>query len=128
MGDRAEKRAGKNHVKLQDVLLPAWERGQRLGMSLSFLIPYLINVPYSTGFRGGSPGKEATCNVTELGSIPGLGRVPGEGKGYHSSLLAWRMPWTTVHGVAESQTRLSSFHIPFTMYNNLKKSTGFTKF
>ena len=29
-----------------------------------------------------SAGKESTCNVGELGSIPGLGRSPGEGKGY----------------------------------------------
>ena len=27
-------------------------------------------------------GKESTCNVGDLGSIPGLGRSPGEGKGY----------------------------------------------
>ena len=34
------------------------------------------------GFPGGSAGKESTCNVKDLGSIPGLGRLPGEGKGY----------------------------------------------
>ena len=31
---------------------------------------------------GSSAGKESTCNVGDLGSIPGLGRFPGEGKGY----------------------------------------------
>ena len=30
----------------------------------------------------GSAGKEFTCNAGDLGSIPGLGRSPGEGKGY----------------------------------------------
>ena len=30
----------------------------------------------------GSAGKESACNVGDLGSIPGLGRSPGEGKGY----------------------------------------------
>ena len=30
----------------------------------------------------GSDGKESACNVEDLGSIPGLGRSPGEGKGY----------------------------------------------
>ena len=30
----------------------------------------------------GSAGKEFTCNVGDLGSIPGLGRSPGEGNGY----------------------------------------------
>ena len=34
------------------------------------------------GFRCGSAGKESTCNAGDLGSIPGLGRSPGEGKGY----------------------------------------------
>ena len=33
-------------------------------------------------FPGGSAGQESTCNVGDLGSIPGLGRSPGEGKGY----------------------------------------------
>ena len=34
------------------------------------------------GFPGGSAGKESTCNMGDLGWIPGLGRSPGEGKGY----------------------------------------------
>ena len=32
--------------------------------------------------RGSSDGKEFACDVRDLGSIPGLGRSPGEGKGY----------------------------------------------
>ena len=34
------------------------------------------------GFPGGSGGKEPTCDVEDLGSIPGLGRSPGGGHGY----------------------------------------------
>ena len=34
------------------------------------------------GFTYGSTGKESACNVGGLGLIPGLGRSPGEGKGY----------------------------------------------
>ena len=34
------------------------------------------------GFPCGSGGKESPCNVGDLGSIPGLGRSPGEGKSY----------------------------------------------
>ena len=34
------------------------------------------------GFPGGSVDKESACNVGDLGLIPGLGRSPGEGKGY----------------------------------------------
>ena len=34
------------------------------------------------GFPGGSDGKESTCNAGDPGSVPGLGRSPGEGNGY----------------------------------------------
>ena len=34
------------------------------------------------GFPCGSAGEESTCNAGDLGSIPELGRFPGEGKGY----------------------------------------------
>ena len=34
------------------------------------------------GFPGGSAGEESACNVGDLGSIPGLGRFPGEGNSY----------------------------------------------
>ena len=46
------------------------------------------------GFPDSSAGKESTCKVGDLGSIPGLGRSPGGGKTTHSSILAWRIPWT----------------------------------
>ena len=63
------------------------------------------------GFPCGSSGKESTCNAGDLGSIPGLRRSPGEGKGY---LLQYSGLENTmdcrVHGVAKSQTRLSNFH------------------
>ena len=36
-----------------------------------------------------------------------------KGKATHSSILAWRIPWTIVHGVAKSCTRLSDFHFHF---------------
>ena len=41
-----------------------------------------LPTPVFLGFPGGSTGKESTCNVENLGSILGLGRSPGEGKGY----------------------------------------------
>ena len=34
------------------------------------------------GFPGGSAGTESTCSAEDLGLIPGLGRSPGEGKGF----------------------------------------------
>ena len=40
-----------------------------------------LPTPVFLGFLGGSAGKESTHNVGDMGSIPGLGRSPGEGKG-----------------------------------------------
>ena len=40
-----------------------------------------LATPVFLGFSGGSDGKESTRNAGDLGSIPGLGRSPGEGKG-----------------------------------------------
>ena len=52
------------------------------------------------GFSGGSDGKESACNAGDLGSIPGLGRSHGERT--HSTILAWRIPWTEGPGRLES--------------------------
>ena len=37
-----------------------------------------------------------------------------KGMATHSSILAWRIPWTVVHEVPKSWTRLSDFHFHFT--------------
>ena len=41
-----------------------------------------LPTPVFLGFPCGSAGKESACNAGDLGFIPGLGRSPGEGKGY----------------------------------------------
>jgi len=51
-------------------------------MLVSSLPSLIINFPHLEGFSGGSAGKESACNAGDLGSISGLGRSPGEGKGY----------------------------------------------
>ena len=53
-----------------------------------------LSTPVFLDFPCGSAGKEPTCNVGDLCSIPGLERSPGEGKGYPLQSLAWRIPWT----------------------------------
>ena len=65
------------------------------------------------GFPCGSASKESACNEGNLGLIPGLGRSPGEGKGYllqYSGLE--NSMGGIVHGVAKSWTRLNHFYIP----------------
>ena len=60
------------------------------------------------GFPGGSAGKESTCNVGDLGSIPGLGRSPGEGQFQYSG--PENSMECIVHGVTKNRTQLSNFH------------------
>ena len=53
----------------------------------------------------GSADKESTCIARDLGSIPGLGRSPGEGKGYPFQYSGLENSVDcTIHGVAKSRT------------------------
>ena len=67
------------------------------------------------GFPGGSEVKASACNAGDLGSIPGLGRSPGEENGNPLQYSCLENPmdrgalWAIVHRVAKSQTRLSDF-------------------
>ena len=78
-----------------------------------------LPTPVFLGFPCGLAGQESTCNVGDLGSIPGLGRLPGEGKGYplHYSGLENSMD-CIVYGVANSQTQLNKFHFHFHILPN----------
>ena len=58
--------------------------------------PSLLGLPWWLS------GKESACSTGDPGLIPGLGRSPGEGRGTHSSILAWRIPWTEEPGGLES--------------------------
>ena len=42
--------------------------------------------------------KNLPANVGDVGSIPGSGRSPGVGMATHSSVLAWKIPWTEEPG------------------------------
>ena len=59
--------------------------------------PRVIRSPLYTsmGFPGGSDSNDSACNAGDPGSIPGLGRSPGEGNGYllHDSGLENFMDW-----------------------------------
>ena len=62
------------------------------------------------GFPDSSDSKEFACNAGNLGSIPGLGRSPGEGNGNPLQYSCLDNPmdrgawWATVHGITKSQT------------------------
>ena len=74
-----------------------------------------LPTPVFLGFPCGSAGKESACNVGDLALIPGLGRSPGEGKGYplQHSVLENSVDGI-VRGVTKSWTWLNNFH--FTRY------------
>ena len=76
---------------------------EQLSLSPSFMA--FPRYAHRLGFPCGSAGKESACDVGDLGSIPGLGRSPGEGKGYplQYSDLENSMD-CTVHEVAKSRT------------------------
>ena len=80
----------------------------------------MLSTPVFLGFPCGSAGKDSACNVGELGSIPGLGRFPGERNGYllQHSVLNNSMD-CIVHGVARSQTRLNDLHFTFLHYTSI---------
>ena len=80
------------------------------------------------GFPCISAGKEYAGSVGERGSIPGLGRSPGEGKGcpLQCSGLENAMD-CTVHGVTKSWTRLSDFHFLFTFTSILSEKNMFPR-
>ena len=74
-----------------------------------------LPTPVFLGFPCGSDGKESACSAGDLSLIPGLGRSPGEGKGYPLQYSGLENSMDCiVHGVTKSQTQLSDFHFTFT--------------
>ena len=89
--------------------------GQSTGVSaLASSLPkkyiYFRHTLYHRMSPGGSDGKESACNAADWGSIPGLGRSPGEGNGNPLQYPCLKNPvdrraWrATVHGVTQSDT------------------------
>ena len=103
------KKTGASKFSLNQTQYFIWLESLRL----VFICLYQL-LKYSSVFLGFpcvSAGKESACNAGDLGSIPGLGRSPGEGKGYplqYSGLE--NSTHCIVHGVSMSRTRLSDFH------------------
>ena len=59
-------------------------------------------------------GEESACNAGNLGSIPQLGRAPGEGNNYPLQYSDLENPMNyIVYRVTKSQARLCDFHLLF---------------
>ena len=70
-----------------------------------------LPTPVFLGFPCGSTSKESACNAGDLGSIPGLGRSAGEGKGSPLQYSGLKNSMDSiVLGVAKNQMCLSDFH------------------
>ena len=78
--------------------------------------PKFLNIEIK-GFPGGSAGKESACNAGDLGSIPGLGRSPGEEKGYplQDSGLENSMD-SIVHGLQRVEYDWATFTFTISIY------------
>ena len=88
-------------------------RKRREGECCDLISPFEIATapPPRLRFPDSSVHKESTCNAGDLGSIPGLGRSPGEGKGYPLQYSGLENSMDCiVRGVAKSQTPLSDLH------------------
>ena len=84
--------------------MTSWQPNRHIHILRKKVKGYLL---FSQGFPCGSADKESACNVGDLGSIPGLGRSPGEEKGYplqYSGLESFMDG--IVHGVTKSLTQL----------------------
>ena len=84
---------------------------QGVGADKCCFSPYLS--PRLRGFPAGSNGEESACSAGNMGSIPGLGRSPGEGHGNPLQCSCLENPMDrgphTVHGITKSQTGLSDY-------------------
>ena len=80
--------------------------------------------PVFLGFPGGLAGQESACNEGDLGSIPGLGRSPGEETSYPLQYSGLENSLDCiVHGVTKNQIQLSDFH--FQKIQNEPKNKSF---
>ena len=62
----------------------------------------MTGVDSNRGFPGGSEGEESTCKAGDLSQSLGSEYHVDEGVAIHSSVLAWRIPWTEEPGGLQS--------------------------
>ena len=102
---------GKQWKQCQTLFFGAPQSLQMVIAAMKFKDTYSLEG--KLGLPGGSDGKASVYNAGDQGSIPGLGRSPGEGNGNPLQAYCLENPmdrgawYATVHGVAKSLTRLS---------------------
>ena len=77
------------------------------------------------GFPGGSDNKESACNAGDPSLIRGSGNLLEKGMVTHSSILAWRIPWTEETGGLHYYLYLS--YITSNLRKHDKRRTGIYK-
>ena len=70
-------------------------------MARLFFLLFLLLTLY-LGFPGGSDGKASACNARDPDFIPVSGRPLEKDMAAHSSMLAWKIPWTEEPGGPQS--------------------------
>ena len=79
------------------------------------------------GFLCGSAGKESACKAGDLGSIPGLGRSPGEERGYPLQYSGLENSMDCiVHRVTKSRTQWSDFYFHFLSFESFTYIMSFS--
>ena len=88
---------------LKTFFMKVKEKSEKAGLKLNISkTKIMASSPITLGFLHSSVGKESACNAGDLGSIPGLGRSPGEGNSYPLP------PWG--HKESDTTERLSLSH------------------
>ena len=98
---------GKNPPAMQETTVSSWG-GKIRWRRVRLPTPAFLGCP------GGSDGKESAHNVEDLGSIPGLGRSPGEGKGHplQYSSLESSMDWISMASLSRTRVVLKGHLTP----------------
>ena len=94
-------------------------------LALSFVHSFCQQIFTEASFPGGSDGKESACSAGDLGSSLGREDSLEKGMAAHSSILAWRIPWTEEPGGllstgSQSWARMSDSHyVPGTLWDRV---------
>ena len=83
---------------------------------------------YIHGFPCGSAHKESICNAGDLGSIPSLGRSPGEGRGYPLQYFGLEKSMDSVHGLNKELDTTERFSLSLYIHSSVYVSIAISQF